>query len=193
MKVYASITGIKAEGGGGKEPRVVWAWSDGGTPPEEAAVLETDSPVVSNYGSGVVAGQSPTFFGVNKDRPVNISGGLPIYGPRDPNGSLAICIWLLEMDKDYQLLGQKIEEGLRMSATRSAIEFIAKGAFGIVVPFIDYVPDILKAIGNPDLKCQVSHFGHSLNNYGITEEIVECPGKGLSMTLKLETYPDVLP
>jgi hypothetical protein len=203
VRLIVSVPRVEAKGGG-KELRLVWAWSDAGPQalpanPEEAKSWFTKgAPVDNNLGSGVVLGQSSTFYGVKDGVPVGLSGnGIPVYGPRDPEGAIALYIAVYEIDNEYASLAEEIEKARQMQGAVTLISALASTAFGPLVQVIDAIPGVLRARGKPDLFMQFQHTGFEENLYSLPPKVGEWhettrSTDKVSMTVRFELYPDSL-
>lgn len=205
MKLIVSVPRVEAKGGG-KEIRLLWAWSDQGPEviprpqpdPERGWLGTKGQPTENNLGSGVVVGQSSTFYGVKDGFPAGLSGnGITVYGPRDPMGAVFFYLAVYEIDSEFSNLAEEVEKARQMQGATTLIAALASTAFGPLVPVIDAIPSILRAKGKPDLFSQIHHSGFEQNLYAIpnkpegsqyNEKVFTF--EKVSVTLRFELYPD---
>lgn len=206
MKLIMSVPRVETPNGGGREFRLVWAWSDRGPeviqrpqPDQERTWLGAKGqPETTNLGSGVVMGQSPTFYGVKQGVPVGLSGnGIPVYGPRDPMGEIALYLAVYEMDSEYANLAEEVERVRQMQGAAVLVSALAATAFGPLVQVIDAIPAVLRARGKPDLFAQIQHTGFEQNLYAVPNKPEGSQYnektwnfEKVSVTLRFELYPD---
>lgn len=202
MKLIMSVPKVETPNGGGREFRLVWAWRDRGpkvTQPEveRGWIGSKGQPEATYLGSDTVIGQSPTFYGVKGGVPVGLSGnGIPVYGPRDPMGEVALYLAVYEMDSEYANLAEEVERVRQMQGAATLVAALAATAFGPLVSVIDAIPAVLRARGKPDLFAQIQHTGFEQNLYAIppknggeyNEKVFTF--EKVSVTLRFELYPD---
>jgi hypothetical protein len=207
MKLIVSVPNIEAKGGG-KELRLLWAWSDQGSavvpppspnvPTARTWIGSKGQPQDHNLGSGVVVGQSSTFYGIKDGFPVGLSGnGIPVYGPRNPMGAVALYLAVYEIDKEYDSLAEEVEKARQMQGAAQLVAALASTAFGPLVGVIDAIPAILRQRGKPDLFAQIQHSGFEQNLYAVPNkpEGSQYNEKSfnfekVSVTVRFELYPD---
>lgn len=171
--VAKSIKAVQAGGvfdSGKREYRLWWAWSDADEPvlPEKSGgiLAGMTGASVADHGSGVVWGQSLLFTGVDAQHPVNIEGGIPLYGPRYSGKALSLVAGLIEIDENYASVAAEIEKARSMGAVQQVIDFLARGTLGPLVTFIDYLPAIFKKVGEDDNHGLGVFNAWEIDNYG---------------------------
>ncbi len=72
-----------------------------------------------------VVSVSPLFHGIRRDEELPLIGdGLLLYGPKDPEGKIALHMAIMESDADHRGIGDKMEKALKRAKVFEALEAI---------------------------------------------------------------------